>query len=316
VKLRSIFWHNVIPDSSYHQCHDIIDPTVSTFREQIKFICENHTPISIYDFMRIVGGEKSADAYKKPPVLLGFDDGFKNVVTCALPVLREFDVPAVFFVLGEVLHNPDFVPWYVEVKHMLRRTEQETLLFDNESVHLGSHQEQRKFRKFIGQIFKACNSEERQALLTRLAKSLNVSRPKAYELDENLRFISKDDLSVLNTSTLLTVASHAMTHRNLGSLSYGEQVYELEESDAELRNHFINYYPVISYPDGSFSQDTIAIAKRIYKFGFAVFQGSSYRNHYAYPRYSLANETLEDLKYTLSSVRLNLLLPFKKLICK
>lgn len=315
MKIRTVCWHSVIPDSIRNGYHDSADPTVSLFREQIRFIVDNYTPISIYDYMSILKENKPTSSYMKPPILLGFDDGFKNVISNALPILEEFNVPAVFFVLGEILNNPNFIPWYVEVKHLLRRTAEKTILFVNRRIELNSNLGHKLLRGLFGRSFKMCRvDKERQALLTYLAKALNVARPTAYELDEDLKFIGKEELSELNSSNLLTVASHAMTHRNLAGLTYEEQVYELKKSDAVLRKHFTCYYPIISYPDGSFNDETLTIAKRIYKFAFALFEGSSYGNCYAYPRYCLGSESVKELKYVLSPFRMKYLLPVKKLL--
>jgi peptidoglycan/xylan/chitin deacetylase (PgdA/CDA1 family) len=315
MKIRNVFWHNVVPDSCYQRHHDSISPSVSVFRKQVRFICDHYTPISVFDFLNIVKENKPSCSYARPPILLGFDDGFRNVINYALPVLREFRVPAVFFVLGEILNNPDFIPWYVEVQHMLRRTGQKRIVFNGGRYSLESDQEKRMFRKHVKRRFKACSFDENShELLNGLSMSLNVKRPQVSDLDEDLRFVTGDDLAGFDSSNLFTVGSHAMTHRNLGNLAYEEQVYELKRSDEELRRHCPSYYPVIAYPDGSFNKDTTAVAKGIYKFGFAVFLNSSYRDHYAYPRHSLASESVKNLKYTLSSSRMKYMLPLKKAI--
>lgn len=315
MKIRSLFWHSVDPDSIDPGTYDGTNPRVSAFREQIRFIVDNYTPLSIQEFMGSVGDGGPAPAYPKPPILLGFDDGFRNVVTCALPVLREFNVPAVFFVLGVTLDNPEFVPWYVEVKHLIRRTGQKAIAYGSTSIDLCSKTGPASLRVLAGQAFKACRSdEEREAVLTNLASLLKVKRPAASELDEDLQFVGSEELAGLDSTTLLSVASHGMTHRNLGSLTYQEQVYELERSNELFSSHCASYYPVLSYPDGSFNGDTIEVARRIYEFAFAVFLGSSFRDHYAYPRHSLSDIGAKELKYTLSPFRVTCLLPMKKLL--
>jgi peptidoglycan/xylan/chitin deacetylase (PgdA/CDA1 family) len=92
---------------------------------------------------------------------------------------------------------------------------------------------------------------------------LRVARPNGRDLDEDLQFVDREDLASLTSLSLLTIGSHATTHRNLGVLSYEEQVYELEQSDLLLRDHCPTYYPVISYPGGSSNRDTISIAKHL-----------------------------------------------------
>jgi peptidoglycan/xylan/chitin deacetylase (PgdA/CDA1 family) len=315
MRILSLFWHNILPDSISPSNLDGSNSTASLFREQIRFILDKYTPISIADFVGITTNRDLLRSYIKPPVLLGFDDGFKNVLSQALPILNEFKIPAVFFVIGELLRNPEFVPWFVEFKHLLRKTEKRKINYDHLTIDLSSREGHLGLGRLFEVSFKACCSEpDRQKLLANLADSLNVARPRASDLDEDLRFVTKEELSALPSTSSLTVASHAMTHRHLDSLTYDEQVFELEQSDALLRQHCPAYYPIISYPGGSFSADTITVAKRIYKAGFAVFLGSSYRNRYAYPRVGINYASVRDLTHIISPNRLNYMLPLKRFL--
>jgi peptidoglycan/xylan/chitin deacetylase (PgdA/CDA1 family) len=311
-KILSVFWHSVddnpvLPNGP--------NPTVSVFREHIKFFTENYTPITISEFLRIRQEKRLIFSYNKPPVLLGFDDGFKNVIRYALPVLEEFKVPTLFFVIGEILRSPDFVPWYVERKHLLRKTVARTVAYGNRSFNLSLRQDRAKLMRVFDASFETCVAEaDRQNLMRDFAEVLGVHRPKRADLDEDLKFIDAKDLANLMPSSLVTVASHAMTHRDLATLSYDEQVYELEQSDLLLRQHCPSYYPVIAYPNGSFNKDTIVIAKGIYKAGFAVLLGSSYGNVYAYPRIGLRHDSVQELAYAISAKRLNYIFPVKRLL--
>jgi peptidoglycan/xylan/chitin deacetylase (PgdA/CDA1 family) len=310
-KTLSVFWHSVDGNSVFL---DGANPTVAVFREQIKFLIKNYTPITISDFLRI-RQDKRVIYYDKSPVLLGFDDGFKNVIRYALPVLEEFKVPIVFFVIGEILRNPDFVPWYVERKYLLRKAAEKTIVYGDIRTNLSLQQDRVKLKRVFDASFKTCATEaDRQKLLTDFANGLGVPRPKGSDLDEDLKFVDAEDLAHLTSSSLLTVASHAMTHRDLATLSYREQVQELEQSDLLLRQHCPSYYPVIAYPNGSFDEDTISIANRVYEAGFAVLLGSSYRNAYAYPRVGLHNNSVQELAYVISPKRLTYILPVKRFL--
>ena len=315
MKILSLFWHNICLDSPPQRNLDRLNTTVSMFRDHIRLIITNYTPISISDFVEITNNPDLIRSYTKSPVLLGFDDGFKSVITHALPVLNEFRIPAVFFVIGEILRNHEFVPWYVEFIHLTRRTRKRRIDYHGLTIDLSSRQDYVNLLWGFETSFKACRSEaDRQRLLGELADHLDLDRLVASELDEDLRFVTKADLAGLAPSSLLTGASHAMTHRHLESLTYDEQLFELGQSDVLLREHCPAYYPVISYPSGSFRADTLAIAKRIYKAGFAVSAGSSYRNRYAHPRIGIDHAAKHELAYMISPKRLNYILPLKRLL--
>ena len=311
-KILSVFWHSVEHDSfSFSRTN----PTMRLFKEHIRFLVKNYTPISIFDFVRLHDHKGLVRSYKKPPVLLGFDDGFKNVIRHALPILEEFKAPAVLFVIGEILSNPQFVPWYVERKHLLRKAKPRSTIYGRVRINLALQQDRAKLRRLFDASFSACKSETgRQDLLKNLADLSGVDRPKRTDLDDDLQFVDRDDLASLAPSSLVTVGSHALTHRDLATLSYEEQVEELRRSDFLLRESCAAYYPALAYPNGSFNRDTITIAKSIYKVGFAVLHGSSYGNLHAYPRIGLTHDSLQELAYIISTKRRNYVLPMKRVL--
>ena len=311
-KILNVFWHSVDGDCS---SVNRVNPTTVLFREHIKFLAANFTLISLLEFFRMRQDKRYNHSYHKPPLLLGFDDGFRNVIRYALPILEEFEAPAVFFVIGEILKNPDFVPWYVEMTHMMRRTVKKVIVYRNTNINPAVPEQAMKLRQLFLASFRTCGSEsERQMLLTSFADALGVSRPVAQDLDEDLKFVDEKDLNSLPSSSLLTIASHAMTHRDLANLSYEEQLDELQHSDSLLRKHCRSYYPVLAYPNGSFNAHTVSIATKIYRAGFASFLGASYRNLYAYPRICIGNDSVEELAYTVSSKRLKYILPVKRFL--
>jgi peptidoglycan/xylan/chitin deacetylase (PgdA/CDA1 family) len=312
LKILSVFWHGIRPDAM-PPAPDGIDPSASIFREQVKYLIEHYTPITVWDFIKTIDGGDSIRSFAKPPILLAFDDGFRSVIVNGLPILSQFGVPATFFVLGEVLRKQSFVPWYVEVKHMIRKAKLKRVVYQGVRLDLAGRDDGVKARRLFDAAFRACQSEaQRQDLLGELSRVVGVPRPVADEVDEDFRFVTEEDVTRLGASSLLTIASHAMTHRYLATLDYDQQFQELQQSDAILREYSPSYCPVIAYPVGSFNADTIAIARKIYKVGFAVSSGSSYDNYYAYPRIGLGHHTAVEVAYSLSAMRLNWLLPLKR----
>ena len=315
-RVLTVFWHTVESDSIPDDYRDGSSPTVSVFTQQIRFLREHYTPISIDEFLDMVDGRGPMRHFAKPPILLGFDDGFKNVIVNALPVLREYEAPATLFVIGESLRDPGFVPWFIEATHLLRKTNHRQLQYGTDIVDLDDPRACAAFKRKLEGSFRACKSQsERNRLLFELSTSTGLSRPRASELDDDLRLIGKEDLKVLDLTSPLSIGSHAMTHRHLGSLTYEEQRAEAEQSDAILRERCpAAYRAVIAYPGGSCNRDTLAIAQTIYRAGFAVLLGSSVRNRYAYPRVGISGQTVPELAYLLSERRLNYILPIKRLL--
>jgi len=311
-KILSVFWHGIASDSLRPRL-DSKDPQASTFRAQIEFLARNYSPISIWDFLDISDGKRSSQSLVKPPVLLGFDDGFRSVVLRGLPILTEMGIPAVLFVVADVIANPDFIPWFVERKHLIQRAHRARIQYRGVALNLSDRQDREKARKLSEAAYRSARSDlERENVLAELSEVVGIRRPAVDDLDDDLRFITEADLAKLDHSGVLTVASHAATHRHLADLDNSDQMDELLRADSTLRKYSASYCPVIAYPAGSFNVDTLTIAQRIYRAGFAVFAGASHANRYAYPRVGLGRETGRELAYAISAVRLNVLMPLKK----
>jgi peptidoglycan/xylan/chitin deacetylase (PgdA/CDA1 family) len=317
MKILSLLWHSVKNDFINQEYHYGSNPTQSIFKEQIKFIVDNYTPISIIDFANILEQNISPKVYSKPPVLLGFDDGFKDVLKYALPVLNTFEIPALFFIIGKTIIDKDFVPWFIEIKYLVRKTQKKTILYNNTTFELSTKNQRFALMNFLSAAFMNYKREsDRQTFMENLSELFDIERPLKSHLDEDLILADKEDLIALGSDSLLTISSHSQTHNILANLSRQEQIFELENSNLLLSDNCPSYYPAISYPNGSFNHDTTDIAQQFYKFGFATLLGSSYRNFFKYPRIILKSYNVERLKYVLSPLRLNLIHPVKKFLYK
>jgi peptidoglycan/xylan/chitin deacetylase (PgdA/CDA1 family) len=315
MKLLSVYWHNILPAFACKPQEEKLDPSVSMFKDHLRLIAEKYTPISVSDFVNIMDDPRMLRSYNNPPILLGFDDGFRSIITQVLPILQEEKIPAVVFVMGESLRNPEFVPWFLEVAHVFRRTQKRQIAWGGSTFDVISRDDCLRFRDQFQSAIRTCRSDsDREAMLTSIGKSLDVARPTASDLDEDLRLVTKDDLASLGSTSMLTVASHAMTHRYLDSLSHEEQVLELRQSDTLLRELCRAYYPVIAYPGGAFNDETVAIASSIYRAGFGTFRGSSFKNRYAYPRTGLGYLTADDLNHRISPTTTSFILPLKRIL--
>lgn len=90
--LRLVYLHNVFNDQ------------VAEFEEKIRYLASIGTFLSADEVLAIVRCEKPLNGRF---FHLSFDDGFRNIITNALPVLRENGVPATFFVPTSVI-SADF----------------------------------------------------------------------------------------------------------------------------------------------------------------------------------------------------------------
>ena len=84
-------------------CHYVFDDQRREFEAVIRYVRSIGEFIGIDEVLEVLEGRRPIEHNL---FHLSFDDGFKNVVTNALPVLREHGVPAAFFVPTAIISAP------------------------------------------------------------------------------------------------------------------------------------------------------------------------------------------------------------------
>jgi len=105
-----LMYHNISGSySGEASCLNLANMTISAgrFREHLEFIRKFYTTITFADYVRSRLEGRSLPANS---CIISFDDGFENVMTIAVPILREFGFTATFFVIGKVLRDGE-LPW-------------------------------------------------------------------------------------------------------------------------------------------------------------------------------------------------------------
>jgi len=75
--------------------HHVFDDQRENFRSQLAYLSSRFDFVDIGEFLELLSGRKELRGRK---LLFTFDDGFKDNITNALPILEEFGIKAVFFV--------------------------------------------------------------------------------------------------------------------------------------------------------------------------------------------------------------------------
>ena len=94
--LATLCYHNVIADGEtglvpFRALH----VTAERFRSHCRLLSRNCTPVSMAQVLSFLDG---GPALPPRAVLLTFDDGYRNMLRIAAPILMEFRIPATFFV--------------------------------------------------------------------------------------------------------------------------------------------------------------------------------------------------------------------------
>lgn len=293
----------------YHSIHsdrpgdlDGIPPTIShhvdLFERQIEMMSKN---FNLIDMDTISDTLSSKASFPRRSVAITFDDGYRNNLTLATPILEKFNVRGTFYVLSELLEHP-VVPWFCQTHEYFRRCSVQR--WQNPISRMESSLETPTDR----------NSEHR-IVNGALAKMDHHSRIRALEeirsaldatsLDFGNLLLSQDNLSELIDRDHC-VGSHTHSHPNLTLVTEQEAKFQIVQSRNTLGAAFPNKIRHFCFPN-PFHQPhwSKSVCNMVENAGYdsavtcsrGIITGST--DKYAIPRCAVPHD-VEQLKWDLN----------------
>lgn len=122
---------------------DPIDINISpeVFKEHIKIFSENYNVISV---AQILAHLKEDKPFPPKTICITFDDSYESIYRNAVPVLKEYDVPACFFINDGYLEIERTYPWDEAIEYkqpMMSWTQVKNIIDDGfeVGVHTTNH---------------------------------------------------------------------------------------------------------------------------------------------------------------------------------
>lgn len=246
-RLLVLCYHGVVSEQQKEEAYRFRNTvSIKEFRCQMEVVVRKFTPISPEDVLAWLAGKGDLPAF---PILVTFDDGFRNNLTCAAPILREMGIPALVAVTTGYIGTRNML-WAQELNERIlswpwKRVpvpgsgEDEGMPDDpNERIHLADR---------MRRLCKMISNEEREAYLDRLRiHDLTVSSAIEEELFE---FMTWDDVRSLHRQGI-SIGSHTVTHPILSRLTAQALSWELRESKATIERELQAACRWMIYPNG------------------------------------------------------------------
>lgn len=232
---------------AYHRITDGPTPfdglPLSLFREQMAWIRRQCTPVwpeEIFDAAR------RADRIR-PPVVVTFDDGYRDYHDRAYPVLQELKIPATVFVSTDFMDHGGLL-WTEQVgwaAAMTKKTEAR-LPWDESHVHsLRNTEERSRFAQACKAHLKALPDAERRAALDLLLAQLEAGDAEAAL---GRQMLSWDEVRATREGT--RYGGHSHTHPILSRLGPEEMEYEIRTCRDRIAAETGEAPRTFAYPNG------------------------------------------------------------------
>jgi len=240
------------------------------FEKVIKYLTKRFQIVSTeHDFEQ----EKSKMPGSKPFACITFDDGFKDNIEYAAPILRKYNCPASFYVVTDSIDNntPTWIHLYNQAfdETGLSRLEikSDYIIEKSLDISLPSREARIDFGKTFFERIKKIPHQEHQLILQQIQKSFQDVKPL------NNLMLTWSDINELKSAGF-GIGSHTKTHPYL-SFQESDSFILDEFSESASRIHAMtgSRPQTIAYPAGDFDDRIKQLARQAgYQFGLAVTQ--------------------------------------------
>jgi peptidoglycan/xylan/chitin deacetylase (PgdA/CDA1 family) len=264
---------------------------IQLFENLMKYVDKNFKVCTTEQFF----DEKCKNV--QPKILLTFDDGYKDFIENALPILHKRGMPAVHNIIVEAAET-NLPPWtqrfnnIVNDLHLHRHFKK----FNYEGFELNISESKKKTLKSYMKLYLhllSVDKENRDAFFEILEKDLN-------EISDKNSMMNWDDLHQC-ISTNVEIGSHTYSHDSLISILEEEKLmFEIQKSKEKLASELGVNVNLISFPNGKYNNEIVDVTKKSgYKWMFTtkeVFYDIKKKDNYIVPRISIHhNNSFENI---------------------
>lgn len=196
-----------------------------------------------------------------PPraVALTFDDGYRDNLEYAAPLLEQLGLPATFFLVPGLLSG-SAMPWWETVSRAIRMTSAQELAWRGDALPLDTVERRQHVMGCVQRDLKLLTHTEREARVAQLADEIAPHVP-AGSVDE--LFLDWQGAREL-VRRGFSIGSHTCEHAILSRESPDTQAADLVESRHSLQDGLSVGADVLAYPNGEagdYDEHTLAAAR-------------------------------------------------------
>ncbi len=258
-------YHRIAEPGSDPFYEPVISATPASFRAQVAWL-RDHVPLLTLG--ELIARIETGAPWRGLSAVLTFDDGYRDNFEVAVPILREYQVPATFFIPTEFLETPR-PPWWDLVAYVIKKTQARRLTLPRNQndiasplvIDLDVMPRTTAIMTIIG-AFLDDTIADHHWFLDRLAIEAEVI-VDCEDLGRALFMTWEQVRQVAGCSPDLTIGSHAHSHRKLAKLDEGAERSELAGSKQLLESRIGREVNALAYPfgwEGTFTSVTKSLA--------------------------------------------------------
>ena len=258
-RARILMYHGITVEA-------VSDPTSSkllpleAFERQIRHLSRYYTIIPLDELVRRLAGNETLPAHS---LVLTFDDGYRNNLEYAYPVLRKYNAPATIFLTTAFIGTAD-VLWTDQIDYLFSRCTgpqgSESLSWIADIVGIAPRSNQLT-SELVKDRLKKMEDEKKQTCLqeiwNRAGSDFSDTHLSMYQ------FLSWEEVREMD-GRLITFGAHTRTHPILTKIPREQAREEIAGSKHEIEERTGRSATLFAYPNGKekdFDETTKALLK-------------------------------------------------------
>jgi peptidoglycan/xylan/chitin deacetylase (PgdA/CDA1 family) len=242
-------YHSVHPDADKGWGPWQYAVTPDQFRRQLGEITARY---DVRPLSRVVESSTDGRRLNSPTAVITFDDGFRDALTEALPILARYEVPATVFVAGRYLDGPP--PYEYRLAAALESVSDVSITVGETTIdrELTDDDSRQAVYERLHGVSKFARRADRERVVCQIDGTTAATPP----------MLTTEELTELDAHPLIDIGAHGYEHVPLTILDEREARSDIERSKLKLERRLGQEVTQFSYPYGAHSESVVAAVKR------------------------------------------------------
>jgi len=256
---------NILRILMYHGISEI-SLTTEMFEKQLMYVKERFECRWVSEIPGLFLRTNRNGSYRRPIIILTFDDGLKNNATVIAPLLKKHNIKATFFITAGIFNGKKML-WNHEICCRL-------MIANKYRLPIGYQRLSNEPELRWGEIKLMVESLKKSGKYMDVLEELRAIEPNPrYEkwmLDEYL-LMNKND--ILNFPPQIEIGSHTISHPILSGLDDIKSKEEIKNSKILIEDNLKRAVTTFCYPDGNYLTRDIEYARQVYDVAVSTQEG-------------------------------------------
>lgn len=212
------------------------------FQRHVDYLMAHYSIISIEDLVQFV---RQGTPLPPHPVLITFDDGYRDVYLYALPILKKQNLPAVMFASTGFI-NRQYIPWRDRYYRIIEKLTVQEIVHTIAQSGIVTIEKNILSEDELYQLFFYLHEKIRENLMPVLEEKAGID-PSEYDR----LFCSWKDLIAMERAGL-SVESHTVSHPDMPDISDDQIKKEVTASKQLIEEKLSKNVFAFAYPFGGY----------------------------------------------------------------